>query len=117
MIVQRFVEHQSRNHDGVLVGHLDDFWNRGVWQEHQHRHVFGGKCVGQRQLENVRCCDVIGQTERTCSHVKPIWVIWGELLLRTSLDGVDPSWDLELTRAFEMGRVGFDERLGAEVVG
>jgi len=53
----------------------------------------------------------------TGSHVVPVRVIWGKLLLGSGLNGVDPCRDLELSRTLKVGRVGFDERLGAVGVG
>lgn len=49
----------------------------------------------------------------TGSDVEPVWVVRSELLLRSSLNRVDPCWDFELTRPLEVGRVCGDERFGA----
>lgn len=48
----------------------------------------------------------------TSPHVKPIRIIRRQLLLRSSLDRIHPCWNLELTRPFQVGAVGFDECLG-----
>lgn len=38
--------------------------------------------------------DVAG--ERGSSHVEPVWVVWSLLFVGTSLDNVNPCWDLDL---------------------
>lgn len=49
----------------------------------------------------------------TGTDVEPVGVIGGKLLLGTSLDNVDPGWDLELTRTLKVAGVGLDELLSA----
>ena len=56
----------------------------------------------QSSQVNFRDFTVEKSNERTRPHIVPVWVIWSQLLVRSSFHDVGPSWDLELARTFEM---------------
>jgi hypothetical protein len=40
--------------------------------------------------------------KRTSANIVPVWIIRCKLLVRTSFDNIDPSWDLKFARSLQM---------------